>query len=68
MKSKNVVGKKIVGIRQRQYVDPSHGRIVDIDAIILEDGTELRPLASEIEDGDHYPVDMIVVKPSRAKP
>jgi hypothetical protein len=39
----------------------------DVQAIVLEDGTELRPLAAEVEDATFYPVDMTVVKPEKVK-
>jgi hypothetical protein len=67
MKSRGVVGKKITAIRQYRYYDRNHGLIIDVQAIVLEDGTELRPLAAEVEDATFYPVDMIVVKPEKAK-
>ena len=49
MKSRGVVGKRIVGIEQNVYALPWGGHIQEVTAIVLEDGTELRPLAVETE-------------------
>lgn len=57
MRSVGVVGKRIVAIRQFR-----HRNFNALEAIVLEDGTELRPLHTPDEDSDGT-VDMIVVKP-----
>ena len=44
MKSRDVIGKRIKAVRQtRWYNDHSGTHEVTVDALILEDGTELRP-------------------------
>lgn len=64
MRARGVVGKRIVAIRQRRFFSEFGGDwVVDVQAIILEDGTELRPLVVPVEDD--YIVDVRVVKPER---
>lgn len=44
MRARDVIGKRIKAVRQtRWYNDHSGMREVTVDALILEDGTELRP-------------------------
>ena len=64
MKSRGIVGKRIVAVRQSHFWNENI-RTMDIDviAIVLEDGTELRPVVSET--GCEYAVDFIVVKSRR---
>jgi hypothetical protein len=66
VKTRGIIGKRIVAIRQVRYQDAVRGLVIGVDAIVLEDGTELRPFAHETEDSD-YPVDMLVIK-STPKP
>ncbi len=64
MRARGVVGKRIVAIRQRRfYSDGCGDMVVAVDAIILEDGTELRPLVVPIEDDNV--TEIVVVKPER---
>lgn len=65
MRSRDVIGKKIVNIRQRRIY--SYGHVsMDVEAIILEDGTEIRPCAYETES-DHC-CDCVVVKKKSPSP
>lgn len=44
VKARDAVGKKIVAVRQTRWFNEHTGtREVTVDALILEDGTELRP-------------------------
>ena len=64
MKTRGVIGKRIVAIRQTRFFNHNFaGMDVDVYEIELDDGTLLRPLVNETED--EYVVDMIVVKPRR---
>jgi hypothetical protein len=61
MKTKTVVGKRITGIIQNHAYNSRIGCMVNfIESIILEDGTELRPVVDEWDD--RYSVNFVVVK------
>jgi hypothetical protein len=67
MRARDVTGKRIVGIRQRVINARDYGKammVADVLAIVLEDGTELRPIAGET-DFDFYTVDFVVHKPEK---
>lgn len=68
MKARKIKGKVIVGLRQHYDVHSCGERGVFVDAIICKDGTEIRPLARELEHGDGYGVELIVVKPKKDNP
>jgi hypothetical protein len=62
MKTRGVVGKRIMQVTQKRVYNRHVMSMVNaVEAIILEDGTELRPVICEWE-GD-YSVDFVVVKP-----
>lgn len=62
MKLQDISGKKIVGIREVRDQKSSGKWDRFVDALVLEDGTELRPIACELEHGDGYGVQFVVVK------
>lgn len=63
MKSRNVIGKRIIGVRQKRFYNKHVGCMcTEIYALVLEDGTEIRPIAYEREY-EMY-VDAIVYKES----
>lgn len=41
MKSRDIVGKRIVELRQTVVRDPEYGTIVSIDSLILDDGSRV---------------------------
>ena len=62
MKTRGIIGKRIVAIRQRRfYNDYNASMEVSVYEIELEDGTLLRPMVHPTEND--AVVDMIVVKP-----
>jgi hypothetical protein len=65
MKSRDVIGKKIVGVRQHRFRDRSYGWITEVLAIELDNGTELRPIATEVYDASDFPVEILVVKKNK---
>ncbi len=64
METRNIIGKRIVEIRQRRFTDRNRGPMVDVIAVVLENGTELRPIVHEAEDD--YCVDFLVAKRHRS--
>lgn len=63
MKAKDAVGRKIVGVRQtRWFNDYSHKHEITVDALILDNGTELRPFGFPTET-DHAATLLAVKKP-----
>lgn len=65
MKLSHVKGKRIVGVRQN-YMRTGFGRALDVHAIILEDGTELRPITIEEKEAAFYGTDFVVYRPPKA--
>lgn len=65
MKSRGVVGKRIVEIRQDTVRETGRRAVSSVYAVVLEDGTELRPMVYEGETD--YSVDLLVVKPAPGK-
>jgi hypothetical protein len=53
MKSRGVVGKRISSIIQKLIADEGRSKMFHVDAIVLEDGTTLRPWVREGE-GEYY--------------
>lgn len=66
MRARDAIGRRIVGVRQHPVRNSGGTTIWDIDAIVLDNGVELRPLVNESEDGSCYYVELLVVKPKRA--
>lgn len=68
MQSRGVVGKRIKRIIQNRRLTRECGGdvAVDVHAIELDDGTQIKPVVAETDFGE-YCVEMIVVKPERAK-
>lgn len=62
MRSRGVVGRRIVSVRQRRVVNSGGVPVYDVDAIVLDNGTELRPLVNESPDASCYYVEMLVVR------
>lgn len=51
MNTRNVVGQRIVEVRQARYHDRRTGRTrLDVDALVLENGVVLRTRAYETEE------------------
>lgn len=65
MNTRGVIGKRIVAVRQRREHNDRlpRGTSMAVEAIVLEDGTELQPYTEEWEDG--YSTDFRVVRPER---
>ena len=64
MKSRDVVGKRIVKVNQSRWHDDEYGWLHSVDSLVLEDGTRLIPHAQETSD---LPVaDLLVHKPKQA--
>lgn len=68
MKARDIKGLRIVGLRQYRDQHSSNDWGWFVDAIICEDGTELRPLVCEMEHGASYGVQLVVVKPKKEQP
>jgi hypothetical protein len=66
MKSRDVVGKRIVRIEQSPMRSAGQNR-PNVFAIVLEDGTELHPITLEAEDASEYGTEIIVYKPRKEK-
>ncbi|HET7341054.1 MAG TPA: hypothetical protein VFL90_06300 [Methylomirabilota bacterium] len=65
MKARGVVGKRIVSVRQETFWNDQVGRTdANVHALVLEDGTELRPFTIETNGGD-YAHDLLVARPPR---
>lgn len=64
MKSRGVVGKRIVAIEQRPFSPGHRRRIVDVTALVLEDGTRLEPMTHETEY-DYYAHTFYVRRPKK---
>ena len=62
MKTRDVLGKRIVAVRQHRRMrdDVRDFAGMEVDAIILDDGTEIRPHA--FETGYDVAADCIVVR------
>jgi hypothetical protein len=57
MKSRGVVGKRIIRIEQGRRSRGDNGArdpAIDVSALILEDGTRLEPYTIETEVGDYF--------------
>jgi hypothetical protein len=66
MITKGVLGKKIVAVRQRKFYNDHTGRMsVDVLAIVLEDGTELRPVTIELAGDYGHSISVSKPKPKR---
>lgn len=67
MRCQGIIGKRIVRIVQQRAKGINVRRQHEVFAIVLEDGTELRPLVMEpdLKGRDEYAVDMIVCRPVR---
>ena len=62
MKTRGVLGKRIARIVQRRFYNPQIGRMtVAVEALVLDDGTELHPIAEETEFEPI--VDLVHVRP-----
>lgn len=66
MNTRNVIGRRIVAVRQTR-TGSSTGPSVDVSAIVLDNGYEIRPNVVETNEGGDYLVEMMVVKSSRAE-
>lgn len=66
MEIRHALGKRIIEVRQRRVyrTDISGFAGMQVEAIVLEDGTEIRPFA--FETGYDYGADAVVVKPRKA--
>lgn len=66
MKARDAVGKKITSVTQHRFWDVNQRRMVTcIEGIVLEDGTALVPIVTELNNG--YAVDLQVYKPRRSE-
>lgn len=66
MKGAGVIGKRIVRIEQERFYNRNSGRLdVNVQALVLEDGTRIWPVTTET-DGD-YAHDFGVSKPKRRR-
>lgn len=65
MRSRDVVGKRIVKVHQQRVNDGRGGTVWDLDSLELEDGTRLIPMTIETE-GD-YCHKLLVSKPERGR-
>jgi len=63
MKSRGVVGKRIVKIHQSMEYPRNHPKVMDVYGIDLEDGTMLTPTTCEGET--EYYVEVMVRKPKK---
>jgi hypothetical protein len=61
VKTENVIGRRIVGVRQHRAM-ATGGPAYDVDAIVLDNGVELRPFTRETPSANNYIVEMLVVK------
>lgn len=68
MKSRGVVGKRIVAVEQavRNPRISGRRRVACVDALVLEDGTRLVPVVQE-NDFAEYWVDLVVSRPRKSK-
>jgi len=60
MKTRGVVGRTIVEVRQRRLYEPERGWYTAVDAIVLDSGAVLVPVARETEGSPV--VDVLVVR------
>src|SRR5262245_39830693 len=51
MKTKNVIGRKIIAVRQRRVVLPLRHVVMDVTDIVLDNGVILRPVVAETDQG-----------------
>lgn len=58
MRTRGVIGRKIVAVRQTR-IETTGGWSYSVDAIVLDDGTELRPHVMELLNGSDYGCDLI---------
>jgi len=64
MKSRDAIGKRIVAIRHTRWWNVSARKMeCSVDALVLEDGTELRTFAGEREF-DCY-ADLVAARPTK---
>lgn len=59
MKTRDVVGKSIVAIRQG-WIEANYGRAWAVEAIVLDDGSELRFVTIELNSD--YATDVVVAR------
>ena len=62
MRTKGIIGRRIVDVRQSRAMGTG-GPVFDVDAIVLDNGVELRPIVAEVPNGSTYLVKMLVVRP-----
>ena len=66
MKTRGIIGKRIVAIRQERFFNCNTGRFEwDVCSIKLENGTAL--ILDTTETGSYYAHDLIVAKPKRTQ-
>lgn len=67
MRLRDVKGKRITGVRQVRFFN-ANNRVMETDvlALILEDGTTIRPITIETAYGE-YAHQLVVHKPIRAR-
>ena len=66
MRARDVVGRRIVSVRQRR--SDFSAQTYEIDAIVLDNGTEIQFWAQEHPDGtDPLPVAVVVKSPCAAR-
>jgi hypothetical protein len=65
MKTRGIIGKRIVRIAQRRIHEAGRPTYMDVQTIELEDGTILWPVVGELEAD--YAVDFGVKRPRRKR-
>ena len=65
MLGRDVIGRRIIGVKQRTLRTRTHGTesAVSLDAIVLHDGTEIRFVVAETDFGE-YIVQGVIRKPN----
>lgn len=67
MRRRGVIGRRIVGVRQQTYYDGQTGRMrCTVDALVLDNGSELRTFAIELEGS--VTGDLLYVPARRLRP
>lgn len=66
MKTRGIIGQRIVAIRQTVFYNRNTGTMhTDVTAIELENGTVLCPVTVELDSGGDYAHDFGVHKPKK---
>ena len=63
MRARNIVGKRVVAVKQSRTSDSGHNPVQNIDHILFHDGTILYFTVAEL-DGD-YAVEAHTIKPKK---